>query len=211
MLLLFSDDNFLNKIKNIKSNGLSQASRVSVFLITILIKRASLIKDRVISRTFILEEVTLQKVYPLNVNHKIDTVFNTNPEIIYSKGIQTKFKWRFNSSLARQNGRHFTDDIFKCIFVNEKFCISNQILLKFVPKDQINKKSAFVQAIQVMAWCRTGDKPLPEPVPPSSLTHIWRQGDELKSWLSRFQISLKRFLIYCALLVALKYIIPPAL
>ena len=53
------------------------------------------------------------------------------------------------------------DDIFKGIFVNERFCISIQISLKFVPKGSVDNKSALVQ---VMAWRRTGDKPLPEPV-----------------------------------------------
>ena len=35
-----------------------------------------------------------------------------------------------------QNGRHFTDNIFKCIFVNEKCFILIKISLKFVPKGQ---------------------------------------------------------------------------
>ena len=39
---------------------------------------------------------------------------------------------KFNSSPPGQNGDHFADDIFKCIFMNEKFCISIQISLKFV-------------------------------------------------------------------------------
>ena len=51
------------------------------------------------------------------------------------------------------------DDIFKCIFMNEKFCILIQIPLKFVPKGPINNKPALVQ---IMAWRRTGDKPLSE-------------------------------------------------
>ena len=51
--------------------------------------------------------------------------------------------------LMRRNGHHFTDDNFKCIFMNEKFCISIQISLKFVPKGPINNKTALVQ---VMAW-----------------------------------------------------------
>ena len=38
----------------------------------------------------------------------------------------------FNSSPPGQNGRHFADDVFRCIFVSEKFLI--QISLKFVPK-----------------------------------------------------------------------------
>ena len=31
--------------------------------------------------------------------------------------------WPINSSPPAQNGRHFTDNIFRYIFVNEKFCI----------------------------------------------------------------------------------------
>ena len=53
------------------------------------------------------------------------------------------------------------DDIFKCIFFNENVRISIKISLKFVPKGQIDNKSAIVQ---VMAWCWTGDKPLYEPM-----------------------------------------------
>ena len=60
-----------------------------------------------------------------------------------------------------QNGCRFTDNIFKCIFMNENFCISIRISPKFAPKGPIDKKSALVQ---VMAWRRTGDKPLPEPM-----------------------------------------------
>ena len=55
----------------------------------------------------------------------------------------------------------WADDIFKCIFLNENFRISIKISLKFVPKVPIDNKSALVQ---VMAWRRTGDKPLPEPM-----------------------------------------------
>ena len=51
-----------------------------------------------------------------------------------------------------------TDDIFKSIF-NEGVWISITISLKFVPKGPIDYKSALVQ---VMAWHRTGEKPLPE-------------------------------------------------
>ena len=40
----------------------------------------------------------------------------------------------FNSSTPRQNGRHFADDIFKRIFLNEKVSILIRISVKFVPK-----------------------------------------------------------------------------
>ena len=68
---------------------------------------------------------------------------------------------QFNTLRPRQNGRHFADDIFKCIFLNENVWIPIKISLKFVPKGQINKIPALVQ---IMAWRRPGDKPLSEPM-----------------------------------------------
>ena len=56
----------------------------------------------------------------------------------------------------RQNGRHFADDIYKCIFRNEIVWISIKISLKFVPWGFINNTPPLVQ---MMAWRRTGDKP----------------------------------------------------
>ena len=38
----------------------------------------------------------------------------------------------------------FADDIFKFIFMNEKYCISIRTLLKFVPKGPIDNKAALV-------------------------------------------------------------------
>ena len=75
----------------------------------------------------------------------------------------------FNTLRPRQNGRHFPDDIFKCIFLNENVWFSIKISLKFVPKDPINNMPALVQ---IMAWRRPGDKPLSEPMTVSLLTHI---------------------------------------
>ena len=51
--------------------------------------------------------------------------------------------------------------IFYSMFMNKKFFILIQISLEFAPKCTIDNKAAL---IQVMAWCRTGDKPLPEPL-----------------------------------------------
>ena len=66
-----------------------------------------------------------------------------------------------NSSSTGQNGRHFAGDIFKCIFVNEKSYILIKISLKSVPNGPIDDNPAL---IQIMAWRRIGDKPLPEPM-----------------------------------------------
>ena len=61
----------------------------------------------------------------------------------------------------RQNGRHFADDIFKCIFLNENDWIPMKISLKFVPQGPINNIPALVQ---IMAWRWPGDKPLSGPM-----------------------------------------------
>ena len=74
-----------------------------------------------------------------------------------------------NTLRPRQNGRHFADDIFKCLFVNENVRISIKISLKFVPNGPINNIPALVQ---IMAWRRLGDKLLSEPMMVSLLTHI---------------------------------------
>ena len=50
----------------------------------------------------------------------------------------------FVNSPPRQNGRHFEDDIFRCIFVDEKFCILIKISIKFVPKGQIDNNPVLV-------------------------------------------------------------------
>ena len=77
-----------------------------------------------------------------------------------------------------QNGRLFADDIFICIFMNEKFCILVKISLKFVSKGPIDSNPALVQ---IMAWRRIGANYLNQ-CWPSSLTHICgTRGDELTS------------------------------
>ena len=77
--------------------------------------------------------------------------------------------YHLNSLRPRQNGRHFADDIFKCIFLNENVWIPIKISLKFVPKSRINNMPTLVQ---IMAWRRSGDKPLSEPMVVSLPTHI---------------------------------------
>ena len=74
-----------------------------------------------------------------------------------------------NTLRPRQDGRHFADDIFKWVFLNEDLWISINVSLKFVPKDPINNIPALVQ---IMAWRRPGDKPLSGPMILGLLTHI---------------------------------------
>ena len=51
---------------------------------------------------------------------------------------------RNHSSPPEQNGCHFADDIFRYIFLNEKFCILIKISLKFVPESLIENNPALV-------------------------------------------------------------------
>ena len=76
---------------------------------------------------------------------------------------------KLNTLRPRQNGRRFAEDNFKRIFLNENVRISITISLKFVPKGRINNSPTLVQ---IMAWRRSGDKPLSEPMIVSLLTHI---------------------------------------
>ena len=88
----------------------------------------------------------------------------------YKHDFQTHFRdWYLNTLRPRQNGRRFADDTFKRIFLNENVRISIKISLKFVPKGPINNIPSLVQ---IMAWRRSGDKPLSEPMMVSLPTHI---------------------------------------
>ena len=74
-----------------------------------------------------------------------------------------------NTLRPRQNGRHFADDIFKYIFLNENAWIPIKISLKFEPHGPINNIPALVQ---IMAWRRPGDKQLSGPMMVRLPTHI---------------------------------------
>ena len=75
----------------------------------------------------------------------------------------------FNPLRPRQHGRHFPDAIFRCIFLNENIWVAINISLSVVPKGPIDNIPALVQ---IMAWRRSGDKPLSQPMMVSLLTHI---------------------------------------
>ena len=83
--------------------------------------------------------------------------------------------YRVYTLSPRENGRHFADDIFKSIFLNENFWIRIEISLKFVPKGPINNIPALVQ---IMPWCCSGDKPLSEPMMVCLPTHICVTGPQ---------------------------------
>ena len=66
-----------------------------------------------------------------------------------------------NIMRPRQDDRFLPDGIFKCFFVNGKVWIAIKISLILFPKGSINNKRTLTQ---IMTWCRTGDKPLSEPM-----------------------------------------------
>ena len=94
----------------------------------------------------------------LGSSYRISHVLVTtrNMRSMYNNGVVT-----INSSPPGQNGRHFSDEIFRCIFVNVKFCILIKISLKFVPNGPIYNNPVLVE---IMDWHRIGDKPLSEPM-----------------------------------------------
>ena len=98
-----------------------------------------------------------------NIHKKKTTLFfplkNLKKKIVFLT--YQSLKNKFQHIGAEQNGHEFPYDIFKCIFLNENIWISINDSLKFVPKGRIKNIPALVQ---IMAWCRSGDKPLSEPM-----------------------------------------------
>ena len=58
--------------------------------------------------------------------------------IIFSRIETTVHIMLFNSLRPRRNRRHFTNDIFNCISLNEHVLISIKVSLTFIPKGLIN-------------------------------------------------------------------------
>ena len=113
------------------------------------------------------------KQYIGQCNCRIDRYINNTPKLRFTVFVMVCYPsvlfTLFNTLRPRQDGCHFPDDVFKCIFLNENAWISIKISLKFVPKVRINNIPALVQ---IMAWRRPGGKPLSEPMMVSLLTHI---------------------------------------
>ena len=87
----------------------------------------------------------------------------------------------------RQNGRHFADDIFNSIFLNENVWTPIKISLKFVPKGAINNIPSLVQ---IMAWPHPGDKPLSEPMKVILLTQICFTRPQWVKWWTAYTCML---------------------
>ena len=65
----------------------------------------------------------------------------------------TRCHWCVNRLMPRKDGRHFPDDIFKCIFLNENVELLINISLQFIPKGVNNNIRSL---LQIMAWRRSG-------------------------------------------------------
>ena len=65
-----------------------------------------------------------------------------------------------NTLMPRKIDDTFPTTLFKRIFLNENWCIFDKDFFEIFPKDPINDISPLVR---IMAWCRSGNKPLSEP------------------------------------------------
>ena len=91
---------------------------------------------------------------------------------------------RINKFTPARNGQHFTDDIFKRIFMNENVWISIKISMKFVPKGPINNIRALAQK---MVWRHSGNRSLSEPMMVSLPTHICVTRFQWVNWMLRIE------------------------
>ena len=101
--------------------------------------------------------------------------------ILLSSQIEAETKWQ-----------PFFQTIFS-IFLNENVSISTKISLKFVLKGPINNMPTLVQ---IMAWCRPGDKPLSEPIAVSLLTHICVSQPQWVNRLSHCCFARNKFYLH---------------
>ena len=95
-------------------------------------------------------------------------------KITYPYNTRKQIQWQYLITLDTlrpgQNCHHFPNDIFRCIFLFENVSISIKISLKFVPNGPINNILALVQ---IMARCRSDDKPFSEQMMVGLPAHIY--------------------------------------
>ena len=96
--------------------------------------------------------------FPTKSNPSPSTLYNTNyrqPECLLKSLVMVRaaetsklhIPGLFNTSMPRQNGRHFADDLLKCIFLNENVWNSIKISLK-------GPNNNTPTLVQIMAWRR---------------------------------------------------------
>ena len=68
---------------------------------------------------------------------------------------------------------------FKYIFLNENFGVLNKISLKYIPLGQFDNLAALVQ---IMAWRRSGHKPLSEPMVAKPFSEAMMEYCQLDPW-----------------------------
>ena len=100
-----------------------------------------------ITSALYIEYYSYENVNPMN--HK------EMKRLLTSQHLRAKFV----EHIEVENGHHFAESIFRCIFLNGNICIFIKISLKFAPKGPIDNNPA---PVEIMAWPRIGDKPLSE-------------------------------------------------
>ena len=98
-----------------------------------------------------------------------------------------------NTLRLRPNWHHLSDAIFKCIFLNENVWIPIKISLKFVPQGPVNNIPVVVQ---IMAWRRSGNKPLSEPMLVSLPMHLCLTRPQ---WVNRNIVGTRNDIPYLTL------------
>ena len=109
------------------------------------------------------------------------------PEPMFTKSyVAITWGQGVNTLGLRQNGSHFADDTFRCIFLNENEWTWLKNSLKF-PKVWIKNIPALVQ---IMAWRWPGDKLLSEAIMVCLLTHIWVTQPQWVNYFSSLDLLL---------------------
>ena len=92
-----------------------------------------------------IDFATTTGTMPMNISDKGQVAYGGFGRRMLHGCIDPSQAGHFNTSRPRQDGRHFTDDIFKCIFFNENGCILIKFSLKYVHKGSIDNDPALVQ------------------------------------------------------------------
>ena len=109
-------------------------------------------------------------------------------------------RFTVNILRPRQNSPTFSDNIFKCIFLDENVSVSIKISWKFVPTVPINN---IPKLVQIMAWRRPRDKPSSDPMMVCLQMHIcvtrlqWVKAAKTNVFHNGNIMAIQMYYLYC--------------
>ena len=141
---------FCNKFKItrvVRQSRCYWTEHLQLWLVYYEIKIYSFVGIWIYLKSFIICDITVKCLRICSFTHMMMSSRYSSPglfELRPGDFVPSSYQTALNPSPPDQNGRHFADDTFRCIFMNETFGILSRTSLQFVLKSPIDNDPSLV-------------------------------------------------------------------